>query len=77
MRKITAKQRKMIKALRFFDELDARLRDGEPMAVEDAKATMRNVTAHATAEELRVILLGLRAAAQFELRTRGKTGDDA
>lgn len=51
-----------------LDELDAGLRDADYTAIEETRALLRNAVSNADAQDLRVLILSLRAAVQRELR---------
>ena len=63
-----ARRRWLVQQVAKFDRLDAAIRDGDYEALCAGKALMRNAVANAGPEDLRVLLLSLRAQAQRELR---------
>lgn len=62
------RRRWLAQQLNRLDTLDAGLRDQDYTSIEATRGLLRNAVAKADAEDLRVLLLSLRAAAQSELK---------
>lgn len=62
------RRRYLAQQLNRLDALDAGLRDKDYASIEATRGLLRNAVAKADAEDLRVLLLSLRAATQGELK---------